>query len=294
MAYVLSCCTTCDMPEEFFARRDIHYICFHFNLNGKDMYDDLGHSISFKDFYQAMRDGASTGTSQVSVGEYEEYFDKFLSQGLDVFHLTLASGISGTLQSAMVAQKTMQEKYPDRKIVVMDSLCAAAGYGLLMDHLADLRDAGKSFDEVVAWAEEHRLNIHTWFFTEDLTYLIRGGRVSKAAGAIGSLLKLCPLMNVDYKGKLVSRAKIRTKKKCMRAAVDTMEQHADGGVNYSGKVFIGHADCLDDAQELAAMVAERFPKSQQPYMINYIGTTIGSHTGPGLLVLDFDGDKRVD
>ena len=150
--YVLSCCSTADLAKEHFESRDISYICFHYFLDGKEYPDDLGQTMPFDQFYQAMVDGADTKTSQVSAGEYIEYFSKFLDEGKDILHLTLSSGISGSYMSACAAQKTLAEKYPDRKIRIVDSLSAASGYGLLIDAMADLRDEGKSLDEVADWA----------------------------------------------------------------------------------------------------------------------------------------------
>ena len=209
--YILSCCSTADLDEQHLNERDIKYICFHFQLNDKDYPDDLGKSISFKDFYDSMAKGAMTKTSQVSVGEYTEYFESFLKDGKDILHATLSSGISGTLNSATIARDQLKDKYPDRKIYVVDSLAASAGYGLLMNKLADLRDQGMGIDDLYQWTIDHRLECQHWFFVSDLKYLIRGGRVSKVAGAIGSVLNICPLMNVDYQGRLIVRAKVRGK-----------------------------------------------------------------------------------
>ena len=162
------------------------------------MPDDLGQSVPFKEFYQMMRDGAMTKTSQVGVGEYEDFFEGFLKEGLDILHVALSSGISGTFNSAVLAAQDLRERYPDRKIYIIDSLAASSGFGLLMDKLADLRDSGMGIDELREWAETNKLKCNHWFFTTDLTYLIRGGRVSKAAGMIGQLLNICPLLNVGH------------------------------------------------------------------------------------------------
>lgn len=292
--YILSCCSTADLSREHFDNRNIHFICFHFELAGKQYMDDLGQSISFPEFYQAMADGADTRTSQINVEEYEQYFEGFLKEGKDILHLTLSSGISGTVNSAMIARDALQEKYPDRKIYVVDSLAASSGYGLLMDKLADLRDSGMGIEELHQWAENNKLKLQHWFFTSDLTYLIRGGRVSKAAGLVGSVLNICPLLNVDYMGRLINRAKVRTKRKVIQAVVDKMKEHAQEGADYSGKCYISQSACMEDARAVADLVEEAFPKMQGKVEINDIGTTIGSHTGPGTVALFFWGDERVD
>ena len=221
--YILSACSTADLTKEHFESRGIPYICFHFEIDGETYPDDLGVSIPFPEFYQRMKDGAMTRTSQVGVGEYEEYFESFLKEGKDVLHLTLSSGISGTVNSARIAASSLKEKYPDNHVYVVDSLAASSGYGLLIDKLADLRDAGMGVIELRDWAEAHKLELHHWFFTSDLTYLIRGGRVSKVAGFFGQILNICPLLNVDFEGRLIPRDKIRTKKKVIKEIVSRME-----------------------------------------------------------------------
>ncbi len=292
--YVISCCSTADLSKEHFEKIDVHYCCFHYEMDGVQYLDDLGQSMDFDVFYQRMTDGAMTKTSQINADEYEEYFTQFLSQGKDIIHLTLSSGISGTFNSANLAKALLEDKYPDRKIYVIDSLAASSGYGLLIDHLATMRDSGATIDELAAWVEEHKLNLNHWFFSSDLTFFIRGGRISKAAGAVGTVLNICPLMNVDFEGRLIPRYKIRTKKKVIQAIVDKMAEQAEGGTDYSGKCFISHSACEEDAKAVAALVEERFPNLNGRVLINSIGTTIGSHTGPGTVALFFWGQKRED
>lgn len=294
MSYVISCCSTADLSKEHFEKRDINYICFHYELDGKEYKDDLGESISFEDFYQAMADGADTKTSQINAAEFEAYFEPFLQQGKDILHVTLSSGISGVNNSANLAKELLQEKYPDRTIYVVDSLGAASGYGLLMDKLADLRDGGMSIHDLAKWTEENRLRLHHWFFSSDLTFFIKGGRISKTAGLVGGLLNICPLMDVDKDGHLTPRYKIRTKRKVIQAMVDKMAEKAEGGLDYSGKCYISHSACLEDCEAVVKLIEERFPKLDGKVLINNIGTTIGSHTGPGTVALFFWGAERVD
>lgn len=290
--YILSCCSTADLSEEHFKERDISYICFHFELDGKAYEDDLGKSIPFDQFYQAMTDGAETKTSQINPEEFKKYFEGFLKEGKDILHLSLSSGISGVVNSARIARDELTELYPDRKIIILDSLGASSGYGLLMDKLADLRDSGMNIDEIAAWAEENRLKLHHWFFSTDLTFYIKGGRISKAAGIVGGVLNICPLLNMDNLGRLIPRYKIRTKKKVIKAIVDKMEECAEDGLNYSGKCYISQSACYEDAKAVADLVEERFPHLNGKVEINHIGTTIGSHTGPGTVALFFWGSRR--
>ncbi|MBQ7145127.1 MAG: DegV family protein [Oscillospiraceae bacterium] len=293
MPYVLSCCSTADLSKEHFEARDIHYVCFHYFLNGKEYADDLGQSIPFPEFYKKLADGADTKTSQVNISEYLDYFEQFLSKGLDVLHVTLSTGISGTYNSAMDAMRICRERYPERKIYVVDSLGASSGYGLLMDALADKRDEGLGIDALYDWVEEHKLNLHHWFFSTDLSFYVKGGRISKAAGVFGGMLNICPLLNMDDLGRLIPRSKIRGKARVIREIVERMAEHAEGGEDYAGKVYISQSACLPDARAVADLVEARFPKMKGKVEINYVGTTIGSHTGPGTVALFFWGDKRV-
>ena len=292
MSYVLSCCSTADLSREHFERRNIHYICFHYQLNGRDLLDDLGQSTPFDKFYQAMMDGADTRTSQVNTEEYLTYFDGFLSQGQDILHVTLSSGISGTVNSANAAAEQLRARYPERRSYIVDSLGASSGYGLLMGMLADKRDAGMPLDELACWTTDHRLTVHHWFFSTDLTFYIKGGRISKTAGFFGKVLHICPLLNMNHLGQLIPREKIRTKKAVIQAIVDRMAEHAEDGLNYSGKCYISNSACMEDAKAVAKLVEARFPRLNGPVEINSIGTTIGSHTGPGTVALFFVGDKR--
>lgn len=290
--YIISCCSTADLSREHFEKRDIHFICFHFMLDGVMYDDDLGKSIAIADFYQKMVDGAETSTSQVNVEEYQQYFRSFLEKGQDVLHVTLSSGISGSYNSACIARDMLAEEFPERKIYVVDSLAASSGYGLLMDAIADHRDNGMELDDLYQWICDNRLLLNHWFFSSDLTFYIKGGRVSKASGAIGTLLNICPLLNVNNEGKLIVREKIRTKRKVIRQIVAKMEEHAKDGLGYDGKCYISQSACHEDARAVAELIKEKFPNLKGDVEIYDIGTVIGSHTGPGTVALFFWGAER--
>lgn len=293
-SFILSCSSTADLSKEHLEGRDIQYVCFHYSMDGKDYPDDLGQTVSFADFYEAMRNGADTQTSQVNVSEYLHYFTDLLATGKDLLHISLSSGISGSVNSARNAAAIAAERFPERKIYVVDSLAASSGFGLIMDTLADMRDEGADIDTVHDWIEANKKRMHHWFFTSDLTFFVKGGRVSKTAGFFGGLLGVCPLLNVDAQGRLVPRSKIRGKKNVIREIVERMAQHADGGEQYAGKCYMCHSDCYDDARAVADLVEARFPNIQGRVLINDIGTTIGSHSGPGTVALFFWGDERKD
>lgn len=292
--YMITCESTADRPRSFFEERNVGYVCFHYELNGTTYADDLFATTTPQEFFGALKAGAQAKTSQVGTGEYIDFWEPYLKQGLDIVHATLSSGISGTYNSACLAAEQLAERYPERTIRVIDSLAASAGYGLLVEYMADQRDAGMTRDELVAWTEEHKLNMNHWFFVSDLDCLKRGGRVSATSALIATALKICPVMNVDYQGKLIPREKIRTKKKAIARLVKNMMEHVEDGSAYTGKCAISQSDCLEDAQEVARLIGEEIPALAGKVMISNIGTVIGSHTGPGTVALFFMGDKRVD
>ncbi len=290
--YIISCCSTADLSREHFEKRKIHFICFHFMLDDITYEDDLGKSIPFDQFYQKMADGAMTKTSQVNAEEFTTYFRQFLEKGQDILHLTLSSGISGVYNSACIARDILSEEFPDRKIYIVDSLAASSGYGLLMDAIADKRDSGMDIDTLYQWTQENLLLLNHWFFSTDLTFYIRGGRISKASGTIGNLLNICPLLNVNNEGKLIVREKVRTKRKVIKEIVAKMEETARDGLDYDGKCYISQSACYEDARAVADLIEAKFPKLDGKVEIYSIGTVIGSHTGPGTVALFFWGKKR--
>ena len=292
--YIISCCSTADLSREHFEAIDVRYVCFHYILDGRDYPDDLGRSMPFDEFYRRMKEGADTKTSQVSIQEYLDFFTPFLEQGKDIVHVTLSSGISATVNSARNAANIAMERFPERKIWVIDSLGASSGYGLLMDTAAAKRDEGLGAEELATWIKENRLRVHHWFFSTDLSFFVKGGRISRTAAVFGGLLEICPLMNMDNLGRLIPRFKVRTKKRVIRQIVDKMQEFADGGLDYSGKCYISMSACPADARAVADLVEARFPKLNGKVEINSIGTTIGSHTGPGTVALFFWGSERVD
>ncbi len=291
--YVLCGGSTVDLTCEYLKERNIEWIGFHFSIDDKEFVDDMGVNLSSADFYQAMRDGGETKTWQLNSEDYCEFFRPFLSDGKDIVYVCLSSGLSGTYNSACLAADELTDEFPDRKIYVIDSLGASSGYGLLVDALADMRDNGATAEELYTEANNMRLNVHHWFFSTDLTFYIKGGRVSKTSGMVGTLLGICPLLNMNTEGKLIPRQKVRTKRKVIAEVVKKMEEHADGGLDYKGKCFISHSDCAEDAKTVRAMVKERFPNINGEIKIFNIGPTIGCHSGPGTVALFFFGDDRT-
>ncbi len=292
--FILSCASTADLTKERFESRNIPYLCFRYRLNGVDYPDDLGQTMSMKDFYKAMAAGGETSTSQPNISDYLDFFTPFLEAGQDILHIELSSGLSGAINSARNAAAVAAERYPDRKIYIVDSLAASSGFGLLVETLADMRDNGATIDEVRDWAEENKLRVHLWFFSTDLTFYVKGGRVTKVSGWFGTLLNICPLLNMDDQGRLRPRFKIRGKDAVIRAIVEKMEENADNGTAYNDRCYLCHSACEEDARKVIALVETKFPQLKGKVELYDIGTTIGSHTGPGTVALFFWGKKREE
>ena len=292
--YMITCCSTADMPLAYLKEKNIPFACFHFQMDGKEYLDDLGQTITFEEFYNRIRGGAMPVTSQVNAEEFVDLWEPILKEGKYLLHISLSSGLSGEINSARIAQEELKEKYPKRTVKVVDSLGASSGYGLIVDTAYEKRAAGASLEELYQWLEDNKLHMHHWFFSTDLTHYKRGGRISAASATMGTLLNICPLMNMNDKGELIPRRKIRGKKQVIKEIVRMMEVHANGGLEYSGKCFISNSACMEDARAVAELIESRFPKLNGKVMINSVGTVIGSHTGPGTVALFFWGDERVD
>ncbi len=293
--FLLSCCSTSDLNVKHYKDRGIRYICFHYFLDGIEHKDDFGETLPISEFYKKMEQGAMTKTSQLNAQDYYNYFENLINEGYkEILHLTLSSGISGTINSARIAVNMINEKYKDVKIYIVDSLAASSGYGLLMEKLADLKDEGKSIEEVRDWAENNRLFINHWFFSTDLKYYVRGGRISKTSGFFGNMLHVCPLLNVNDEGKLIPREKIIGKKKVINAIVQKMIENAKDGKDYNDYCYISHSAVFEDAKAVKDKVEDYFPNLKGKVEIFDIGTTIGSHTGPGTVALFFVGKERKE
>lgn len=289
--YILSCCSTVDLSREWLEKRGIPFLCFHYTIDGEERRDDLNRE-RLRDFYRAMEQGAETSTSMLSVGEYLDFFASFLEEGKDVLHVCLSGGLSGACGAAKQAAALLQEEFPARRVLVVDSLAASAGYGLLVDTMAQLRAEGMEMDALYVWAEEHKRKLQHWFFSTDLSAYIRGGRISRTAGVFGSMMGICPLLHMNGEGKLVAGEKVRSKRRVICEIVERMASHAESGEDYGGRCFISQSACFTDAAAVAALVEQRFGKLCGKVEIFDIGTTIGSHTGPGTVALFFFGEER--
>ncbi len=247
-----------------------------------------GKKTDYSGFYSLLRDKVQVTTTLAGYERYQHAFEPILQAGKDLLYIAFSSGLSGTCQSAKTCAIDLQAAYPERKIVVVDSLCASMGEGLLVYHAAKLQQEGKTMEEIVAWIEENKLHLCHWFTVDDLFFLKRGGRVSSTTAVVGTVLGIKPVMHVDDAGKLVVVSKARGRQNAIRALVSHMAETAiDPGEQ---TVFISHGDCADDAETLAQLVRSQFGVKE--IHINYIDPVIGAHSGPGTLAVFFLGKER--
>ena len=292
-SFLLSCESTIDLPYSYANERNLPVLFYSYQVDGVNYEDDMGRNPeALPKFYGFLAEGKLPTTTQLNEFQYETFFDNLLQQG-DVLHIAFGSGMTASVQNAMLAAETLREKYPERRLVVIDSLCSSSGYGLLVDGAADLRAAGKSLDEPADWVLAHRQNVHHQFYSTELKFYRRSGRMSGAAAAIGTVLGICPIMRLDDKGRIIAYDKVRGKKNAVARTVETMKRHAEGGEAYSGKVFICHSNCPADAEATKAAVAAAFPHIDGEIRICDIGTIVASHSGPGTVAVFFFGDARA-
>ena len=291
-SFILSCESTVDLPYSYVSGRDIPVLFYSYLVDGKEYIDDMGRDPeALPHFYEMLKNGALPSTSQLNTFQYTEFFEELLEKG-DLLHIAFGSGMTGSVKNAMEAAEALRAKYPERRLIVIDSLCSSSGYGLLVDMAADMRDRGESMEDIAAWLEQNRNKVHHQFFSTDLKYFKRSGRVSGAAATVGAILNICPIMRLDDKGRIIAYDKVRGKKNAIRETLRTMEAHVQDGVNYAGKCFVCHSNCPTEAEETKAAVQARFPHIAGDIRICDIGTIIASHCGPGTVAVFFMGDER--
>ena len=286
--YILSCCSTMDLRKGWAEERGVNLIYAKFFLEGEEFRDDFYESISQEKLFERMLSGEKSQTTQVNTEEYIGSFRKYLEQGQDIFHICLSSGVSGTFNSCHIAKDILQEEFPERKIEIVDSLMASSGYGLLVDKACMLKKQGLDMETLRVELEKWRNRLHGYFFTSDLRFFIQGGRVSKAAGFIGGLLKICPVLKITEEGKLKPIEKARGKKQAMENILSKMEKE---GYLSTEKCFISHSACPLDAEKLAESIRERFHPEGSIEIFD-IGGTIACHTGPGTVACFFFGKEK--
>lgn len=280
--------TTADLPQEYINENGLGLLHFNNILEGVEYGED--NQLPWKEFYAMMRSGKMPTTSQVNPEQYRRNFEEFLTENKEILYLSFSSGLSESCQNAFLVAEEMMEERKDIRIVVIDSLCASLGEGLLVHKAAELQKAGKTLDETAAWITDHLFNLTHVFTVDDLNHLYRGGRVSKATAVIGTLAGIKPILHVDNEGHLVPVGKVRGRKKSLTALVDLMEKKMGSYREQNDIVFISHGDALEDAQYVADEIRRRFGIDR--FLINHIGPTIGAHAGPGTIALFFMGDIR--
>ena len=281
--------SSADLSAEMAQELDVQVIPLSFIMKGRT-YRDFPDNREMDPhlFYEALRQGEEATTAAVNVGQYTEALEPLLQAGKDVLILAFSSGLSATYNSSRLAVEELREKYPERKLYTVDTLCASLGQGLLVWYAAKARERGGTIEEVRDWVEDRKLNLCHQFTVDDLHFLKRGGRISAATALVGSVLQVKPVLHVDNEGHLVNIGKVRGRQAALKALVDRMEETAiDSG---SLTVFISHGDCLEDAQTVAGMVKKRF--GVQNICINYVGPVIGAHSGPGTVALFYIGTNR--
>ncbi|MFQ9886092.1 MAG: DegV family protein [Negativibacillus massiliensis] len=288
--YIISTDTSCDFPLEYVKQHQLPLVTLFYSIDGVTGENGCPSSDVLKNFYDKMRAGSMTKTQQASIEDTEKVFREILKEGKDILHIAFSSGLSGTANAARLAAENMMEEFPERKIIVIDSLCASLGQGLLVDYALKLQQQGKTMEETAKWLEDHIQNICHLFTVEDLKYLQRGGRISKTTALVGTMIGIKPVLHVDPEGKLVSISKVRGRKQSIQALVNKMEENIGKYRDEKQPIFISHGDCIEDANYLAELVKERFGYDE--FLINDVGPTIGAHSGPGTLALFFMGETR--
>ena len=288
--YVIMTDTTADLPESYIQEHQLAILSLSYTIEGTTY--DRENPLDVREFYAKMRAGSMPTTSQVNPEQAKEAFKACLDQGNDVLYIAFSSGLSGTCGSGMVAAEEIREsgEYPDRKLIVIDSLSASLGEGLLVHKAVLLKEAGKSMEEVADWVEKNKLHLCHNFTVDDLFHLHRGGRVSKATAVLGTMINIKPVLHVDDEGHLIAIGKVRGRKKSLAALVDRMADQIKGYEDQNSEVFISHGDCQEDAEYVQKLVQERFGVDK--FIINHVGPTIGAHSGPGTVALFFMGNPR--
>ena len=287
--YTIITDSSCDLPDSLVKELELEVLPLAFIMDGKTYrnYPD-NREMAPKDFYNKQREGSMATTNAVNVGEAADAMEAVLKRGEDVLVLPFSSGLSTTCNSFQIAAGDLAEQYPDRKIFVVDTLCASLGQGMFVYQAARLRQAGKSMEEVRDWAEQNRLNQCHWFTVNDLFFLKKGGRVSAATAVVGTMLQIKPVMHVDNEGHLIKVDTARGRKASLNALVDKVGELADNPAAQT--MFISNSDCQEDAQYVADQIKARY--GTEEIIINSIGPVIGAHTGPGCVALFFTGKHR--
>ncbi|MCM1057783.1 MAG: DegV family protein [Firmicutes bacterium] len=279
-----------DLPLDYLREHDVDFMALRYILDGEEYGKEK--ELDYKDFYGMMRNGKMPTTSQVNPDEAKVFFEECIKENPQLLYIAFSSGLSGTCNSGRIAAGEVMEEHPDVKIAVIDSLAASLGEGLLVHKAVQLRDQGKTLEEAAEWLESHKLNLVHAFTVDDLFHLHRGGRVSRTAAILGTLVSIKPKLHVDNEGHLILIGKVRGRRKSLDSLVDYMEEKMGSfkQENQEDYVFISHGDSLEDAEYVKSKIQERF--GMEHFLINNVGPVIGAHSGPGTIALFFMGESR--
>ena len=286
--YVITTDNNSDLPEEYLKDHGVGCMYLSYSMDGKNY--THGNFLPEHEFYEAMRNGSMPTTAQVNPENAKALLESYLKEGKDILHIAFSSGLSGTYNSSRIAAEELMEEYPDRKIIVVDSLSASLGQGLLVWLAQQKKELGQTLEDVVDWVEKNKLKMVHLFTVDDLNHLYRGGRVSRTTAIVGSMLNIKPVLHVDNEGKLTAIGKVRGRKKALQELVKLMDEKIGSFGADCDTIFISHGDCEQDAQYVAAKVKEKY--NIKNIIINQVGATIGAHSGPGTMALFFVGDVR--
>ena len=286
--YVITTDNNSDLPEEYLKDHGVGCMYLSYSMDGKNY--THGNFLPEHEFYEAMRNGSMPTTAQVNPENAKALLEPYLKEGKDILHIAFSSALSGTYNSSRIAAEELMEEYPDRKIIVVDSLSASLGQGLLVWLAQQKKELGQTLEDVADWVEKNKLKMVHLFTVDDLNHLYRGGRVSRTTAIVGSMLNIKPVLHVDNEGKLTAIGKVRGRKKALQELIKLMDEKIGSFGADCDTIFISHGDCEQDAQYVAAKVKEKY--NIKNIIINQVGATIGAHSGPGTMALFFVGDVR--
>ena len=287
MPYKIISDSTMDMPKKVVEKMGVDTLPLLFTIDGVDYKDNFGADMDPHTFYEKVRAGQMPSTTLINTDRFMTHFRSYLENGVDIVYISFSSALSGTYQCAMQAADQLREQFPDRKIFVIDSLCASMGEGLLVWQASRLHADGMSAEELADWLEKNKLRLVHWFTVDDINHLRRGGRVSAAQAILGTLLKIKPVLHVDDEGRLIAMEKVMGRKKALQAIVDKITDRYDGSVK---AVFISHGDVPEEAHDVELMIKEKLPEVE--VLIHTVGPVIGAHSGPGTMAVFCFGSPR--
>lgn len=291
--FIISCSSPVDVDEEYFSKRGVRILFYHYLIDDVEYEDIMGRNKEeLHQFFESLKKGKRSFTSQIAIDQYIQYFKELLKENLPILHIELGTGMTNSTVNALKAVHAIQKEQKEARIDVIDSLCSSSGYGLLVDYALDLRDEGKSMEEIEAWLIDHRNQVHHQFFCTDLSYFKRSGRITMMTAFFGTLMKACPIMKLNKEGKIIVYNKAFGRKSAIRKTVEEVMKHIQNGKEYQGKLWINGSDVPEMVESVKEALIQASPSLKDKICVWDIGTIIGSHCGPGTVAVYFLGDER--